>query len=78
MTPKNMASILIEEKVLQLGEKFILTMSIHLEVPKESEHITRGIMMKVTLHEESLNAGLRISMLSIMTDLLRCYNPCPE
>lgn len=42
LIPKITASILIEEKVLQLGEKFILAMGIHLEVPEENEQITGG------------------------------------
>lgn len=71
LTVESVASILLEEKVHQLGEKFVLVAGIHLEVPGEDKHITEGMTMRVTLHEELLNAGLRISMLLAMADLLR-------
>lgn len=76
LTPEIAASILMEEKVCQLGEKFGFMVGIHLEVPRKDEHITEGTMMRVTLHKESLNAGLRIPMVPAMANLLRWYNLC--
>lgn len=77
LTPEITASVLTEEKVLQLGEKFILAASICLEVPGKNEQIIGRTVMRVALHEESLNTGLRTSMLLTIADLLRWYNLCP-
>lgn len=46
LTPKTMTSILMEEKVRQPGERFILMAGIHLKVPKEDEHITEGMVIR--------------------------------
>lgn len=37
LTPKIMAAIQMEEKVFQLGKKFVLAAGIHLEVPGKNE-----------------------------------------
>lgn len=41
-----------------------------MEVFRKNEWIIEGIVIRVTLHEESLNTGLRIPMLPAMADLL--------
>lgn len=61
------ASILIGKKVLELEEKVILAVGIHLEVLRKSKRITNGMEMKATFHEESLNAGLKIPKDSAMS-----------
>lgn len=71
MTYETMASILTEEKVLYLEEKFVVVAGIYLEVPRKNEWITRGMATRVALHKESLDTGLRISMLPVMVDLLQ-------
>lgn len=63
-------SVLMEEKVYQLEEKFILAVSIHLKVHRKCEAIIEGMAMRVALHEEPLNVGLIIHMLLAMVDLL--------
>lgn len=52
-------------------------MGIHLKIPRKSESIIGGIATRVALHEESLEAGLRIPILLAMSDLLQRYNLCP-
>lgn len=42
LTLETVASILMKEKVNQLGEKFILVASIHLKVLGEDEHLPKG------------------------------------
>lgn len=66
--------LLTKEKVLLLGEKFILTEGICLEVPGKNEQFTEGTVMRVAFHKESLNTGLKISILPTMADLLCWYN----
>lgn len=77
LAPKITASTLIKKKVCQLGDKFVLAACIHLEVPWENECITEGMAMSIALHEESLNAGLRIPELLVMANLLGWYNLYP-
>lgn len=48
-------------------------MDIHLEVPSKDEWIIDGIVMRVIIHKESLNIGLKILMLLVMVDLLWWY-----
>lgn len=69
-------SIMVEKKVLQLGEKLVLVTCICLEGPARNERITEEMAMRIALHEESLNAGLKIPMLLAMANLLRWYNLC--
>lgn len=77
LTPKIVASILMEVKVYQLGEKFGFVMGICLEIPGDDEHITKETTMTVALHEKSLNVSLKIPMLSTMANLLQWYKMCP-
>lgn len=70
LTSEIMASILSEEKVLQLEKKFILAIGIHLEVPRKNERIIEGMARRTTLHEESVNVGLKIFILPAMADLV--------
>lgn len=42
LTPEIMAFTLTKKKVCQLGEKFVLTVVICLEVPGENERIIEG------------------------------------
>lgn len=74
LTLETSTSILMKEKVLKLGEKFILATGIRLEVPRKNEHITNRTVTKATFHKESLNARLRILMISIIANLLQWYN----
>lgn len=76
LTPKMVALTLIEEKVRQFGEKFGFVTNVLLEVPREDEWITDRITMRVTIHEGSLNMGLRIPILSVMLNLLWLYHLC--
>lgn len=76
LTPETMVSVLMGGKVHQLGEKFVLVASIYLKVPGKSEQITNGTTMRVSLHEDSMNTGHRIPMLSVMANLLPWYNLC--
>lgn len=70
LTPVTVTSTLVKEKAHQLEEKFNFMMDNWLEVLDKDEQITDGMAMRVTIHEKSLNARLRIPMLLAMADLL--------
>lgn len=76
LTPKTMASTLMEVKVCQFGEKFGFMVDILLEMPGKDEPITDKMVTRVTIHEKSLNIGLKIPMLPMMVDLLWWYQLC--
>lgn len=69
--PKATTSNLMEEKVCQFRKKFDFVADIQLEILGEDEWIIDGMATRVTIHKESLNTRLRLSILPV--DLLWWY-----
>lgn len=69
--PEVVESISGEEDLVRIQEKYNILMLIRLELLGPSQNITVGLVTRVALYEEAFNTRLRLSLPTIVTELLK-------